>query len=150
MRPFLWPSQKTWTLNENILMIQRLKFYKISWLFLCQFLFLRENPREFRENNKQIIRTTDKCRNPDSPNLICSGHGTCECDKCKCNEDDDGQYTGMPRIIHFLKVDCLITWLIFQTKMTTFSPWTNFSETSRHFVQIRQKVTWQSFFLSFA
>ena len=102
-------------------MIQRLKFCKIAWLFLCQFLFLRERPREFRENNKQIIRTTDKCRNPDSPNLICSGHGTCECDKCKCNEDDDGQYTGIPRIIQFLRVGCLITWLIFQSKMTTFS-----------------------------
>ncbi|XP_066947764.1 integrin beta-PS isoform X1 [Macrobrachium rosenbergii] len=35
----------------------------------------------------------DNCINPDG-NTICSGNGVCECNQCKCNETEDGRYSG--------------------------------------------------------
>ena len=102
---------------------------------------VRENLREFRENNKHIIRTTDKCRNPDSPNLICSGHGTCECDKCKCNEDDDGQYTGMPRIIQFSK---LLFWSTFAPAEQSVGS-RDLSEEKDSYLTLSKFAKWQLF-----
>lgn len=35
----------------------------------------------------------DNCINPDG-NTICSGNGVCECNQCKCNETEEGRYSG--------------------------------------------------------
>ena len=40
--------------------------------------------------------STDSCITPygEFINLECSGHGECECGKCKCKETKEGQYSG--------------------------------------------------------
>ena len=40
--------------------------------------------------------SNDTCITPwgEFLNQLCSGHGTCECGKCKCQETADGQYSG--------------------------------------------------------
>ena len=86
-----WDSPGILLLKSTVITFLHNYLYRLKRPFFSTFTFefLGYTACECRASN-------DTCITPYGQfvNQLCSGHGTCECGKCKCDETPEGQYSG--------------------------------------------------------